>query len=367
MPLLYRFGFVLEQTLGHVTHAQNLIQSLAEDNSVQPSWMLVPLEVNDIWKRIRVPNISLLLSLRARGMVKTALRQENLDCLFYHTQLTSLFSLEHIQRIPTVISLDATPDNFETIAAAYSSNTAKGAIARLKFAWYRKIFQQAAALITWSNWVKQSLEKDYGIEADKITVIPPGVHLDRWHFTPKPVVTDRPMRLLFVGGDFERKGGSILLDAFRGGLADLCELDIVTKDEQISSEGSIRVHRGLTPNSPQLQQLFAEADIFVFPTLGDTNAIVVLEAMASGLAVITTKIGALAEEVEDGVNGLLVPVNDSEAIADAVRSLCESRQRLAAMKVASRAKAERYFSAKHNYQALVDILKHCVDKSKGNF
>jgi glycosyltransferase involved in cell wall biosynthesis len=142
-------------------------------------------------------------------------------------------------------------------------------------------------------------------------------------------------------------------------------LDIVTKDEMVCSEGSVRVHRGLTPNSPLLQKLFADADLFVFPTLGDTNAIVVIEAMASGLPVVATNVGALPEEVEDGTTGLLVPPNDPDAIVKAVCTLADNSERLVAMGVAARMRAERLFDGERNYKALVDVLKRCVEQQRG--
>jgi glycosyltransferase involved in cell wall biosynthesis len=271
-----------------------------------------------------------------------------------------------MQHVPAVVSLDATPLNFDTIGAAYEAKAPTGPLGHLKFEWYQRIYHRAAALVTWSNWVKQSLVQDYGVNPDKVKVIPPGIHLGQWTPSLKEVGKGNPLRLLFVGADFERKGGYDLLEAFRQGLGDFCELDIVTKDETICSQGPVRVHRGLTPNSPILQQLFADADIFVFPTLGDTNAVAVLEAMASGLPVVTTNVGALAEEVEDGVTGFLVPTNDPGAIVTAIRSLANDPTRLTAMGAAGRAMAERLFNADHNYKALVDVLKECTQEANAS-
>ncbi len=354
----YHLGLIVEQNLGHITLTQNLAQCLRGDTSVQPTWILVPFQAEDVWQKL--PGYATRLGLRARQLVRAALREGTPDCLLYHTQVTALFSLGIMQRIPTVISLDATPINFKAIGATYGYKATKGILDRLKFEWYKRMFRRAAALVAWSEWVKQSLVQDYGITSDKVMVIPPGVELSQWHPTVKKAGSGA-LRLLFVGGDFARKGGYVLLEAFHSGLADRCTLDIVTKDETVHSEGPISVHRGLAPNSSELRQLFADADLFVFPTLGDTNAIVVIEAMASGLPVVTTDVGALAEEVEDGVTGLLVPKNNSQAIVEAVCSLGNNPDRLAAMGVAARDRAERLFDAEHNYKALVEVMKRCVD------
>jgi glycosyltransferase involved in cell wall biosynthesis len=278
--------------------------------------------------------------------------------------MIGMFSLGLMQRIPTVISLDATFNNFLTMAAVYKYGPPNKAVYSLKLDWYRRMFHSAVALVTWSTWAKDSLIQDYGVTSDKVLVIPPGVDLHQWCPKKKEVEKDRPLQLLFVGGDFERKGGHVLLEAFHRGLAEQCTLDIVTKDETVCSEGSVRVHRGLTPNSPLLRQLFADADLFVFPTLGDCTPVVVIEAMAAGLPVLATNVGALAEEVEDGVTGLLVPPNDPGALLEAIRSLANTPDRLVAMGAAGRARAERLFDAKHNYKAVVDVLKRCVNERR---
>lgn len=356
----YRLGLVMEHALGHVTITQSLTQWLGDDPSVQPTWMQVQSPANDIWENI--PAYALRMSLRARTLVRAALQKEALDCLLYHTHVTALFSLGLMQHIPTVVSLDATPINFNTVGATYGYKATNGLIEQLKFKRYRRMFQSAAALVTWCNWAKESLVQDYGVAPDKVTVIRHGVDLSQWRPTVKEVGRDVPLRLLFIGADFERKGGHVLLEAFRQGLADRCTLDILTKDEMVRSEGSVRVHRGITPNSPLLRQLYAEADLFVFPTLGDIYALVVIEAMASGLPIVATNVGALAEAVEDGVTGLLVPPNDPDALTKAICTLADHPERLAAMGAAARARAECLFDGERNYKALVDVLKRCVEE-----
>lgn len=357
MSSVHHFGFVIEQSMGHVTHTQNLQQTIDQDASVEATWLPVPLDASDRWQPIS--NLSLRLSLRSRDLVRSVREQKPIDRLLFHTQLLTLFSLKLMQQIPTVISLDATPENFNTIAAAYDAKPPQGLLAQLKSRWYKLILNNAAGLITFSEWVKQSLEQDYQVDHTKIHVIPPGVDVNRWVPVARSNHTN-PVRLLFVGRDFKRKGGAVLLDAYRQGLAGLCELDIVTTDPTLQSEGAIRVHQGLTPNSSALQQLFAQADIFVFPTFGDATAFVVLEAMASGLPVIATAVGGLSEEVEDGVTGLLVPPGNPSAIVAAVRSLIADPVRRAAMGAAGRARVESYFNAESNAKSVLEVMKQCA-------
>jgi glycosyltransferase involved in cell wall biosynthesis len=70
--------------------------------------------------------------------------------------------------------------------------------------------------------------------------------------------------------------------------------------------------------------MYAAADVFVFPTLGDTFGLVVSEAMACGLPVIaTTAAGEISERVADGVNGFLVPPADSDALLERMTVLAQ--------------------------------------------
>ncbi len=366
------FGFVMEQTLGHVTHHQNLARWVAEDADICPTWLPIAYHRPDLWERL--PGIrgnwSLKASLRARDALKATLRAHPLDALFLHTQTVALFALGAMQRVPAIVSLDATPLNYDTVGAEYGHNSGNNRwLERRKYLWNRATFQAAAALVTWCQWAKDSLVADYGVPAEKVTVIPPGVDMARWHFGREKVeriqtgqaALGAKTRLLFVGADFARKGGPTLLEAFRSGLHRDCTLDIVTKEESVAQElagtEGVRVHIGLTANSEPLQRLYAEADLFVFPTRADCLPIAVMEAMAAGLPVIATEVGALREEVEAGVNGLIVPPGEAGAVREAVRSLAGDAPRRHAMAAASRRLAEERFDARRNYGAILALMK----------
>jgi glycosyltransferase involved in cell wall biosynthesis len=362
-------GFIMEQTLGHVTHHRNLSRWVEEAGDIRAEWIPVPFEADDRWERMPGvrSNWSIRASLRARDGVRRTLRKRSLDALFYHTQTTALFAAPFMRRIPTVVSLDATPINYDQVGAEYGHNTGNnGWLEARKYSWSRQTFLSAAALVSWCRWARDSLVEDYGVPADRIFVIPPGVDLERWTFEREQRQGEpaRPLRLLFVGGDFERKGGRELLCAFRSGLSAGSELDVVTRDEAVAAELSgtdgLRVHTGLTPNSDALRELYARADLFVFPTRGDCLPIAVMEAMAAGLPVITTGVGALREEVEEGVNGLVVPAGDAGALAEAVRALARDPERRLAMGRAGRDMAAERFDGRQNYNRVIELVRVCA-------
>lgn len=358
--MTYRLGFIMEQAWGHATHHRNLAAHIARDRSVEPTYVEVPYHADDLWSRLPLvrSNWSLRGGLRGRSRLARVLRERPLDGLFFHTQISALCSRALLLQLPSVVSLDATPVNMDSVGAGYGHRPERqDPLGRLKHAWNAAVLRAATALAPWSEWARRSLIDDYGVAPERTVVIPPGVDLQAWR--PGRHRAGEALRLLFVGGDFARKGGHDLLAVVRE-LAG-CELDVVTNDATLLSEPRVRVHRGLGPNDDNLRRLFREADAFVLPTRADCSPIVLLEAMASGLPVVATRVGAIPEQVEDGVSGLLVEPGDRSALAAAVRKLIVSRRESYLMGQAGRAVAEVRFDAARNYGQLVSLVRSCVD------
>src|SRR5262249_24907767 len=182
----------------------NLKYWVDRDPDIKPTWIPILFDAPDRWRRMPVVrgNWTLRASLRARQQLRELLRFEQLDGLFFHTQVTALFAQRLKTRIPTVVSLDATPLNFDAIGAAYHHTPSNlRHVEAVKNALNRRTFNLAHTLITWNDWSKQSLVRDYRIDPDKVEVVPPGIDTERWHF-PRPPGPSGPVRLLFVGGDF---------------------------------------------------------------------------------------------------------------------------------------------------------------------
>ncbi len=355
-----RLGFALEYSLGHVTHAQNLKRTLAEDATVTPTYVDLPYKDTPGWWS-RLPCVRSNWSARASLGAYLALRGQiaRLDAALFHTQVTSLFSAGLMRRLPSVVSLDATPLQYDALGAAYGHAPSSSArLEALKMRLNTRAFASARHLVTWSQWTKDSLVADYEVPADKVTVIPPGIDTARWDFPERPESPSGPVRLLFVGGDFARKGGDTLLEAFRRLPPGLAHLDIATTAEGVG-EGlhGVTVHRGLGPNSEGLLRLYAEADLFVFPTRADCLPLAVMEALAAGLPVVTTAVAALPEAVTHGETGWVVPPDDPAALADAVCALASDpalRRRLSRQ---ARQSALQRFDATTNYRRLVETVR----------
>ena len=136
---------------------------------------------------------------------------------------------------------------------------------------------------------------------------------------------------IYVGRIWWGKGTRPLLAAYsrlEQELDDVTSLMIVgdgpeqARIDQIARSEGLRVKFAGFHQKADLPRLYASGDVFVFPTLGDPYGLVVDEAMAAGLPVIsTTAAGEIRERVLDGVNGYLVPPDDPRALAAAMQRL----------------------------------------------
>jgi glycosyltransferase involved in cell wall biosynthesis len=200
----------------------------------------------------------------------------------------------------------------------------------------------AADLVLVPSAYVQETMRAVGVEERRFRLLPYGI--DSTRFTPAPrAAGGRPFRVLFVGQIGVRKGVHYLLEALR--VAALPDSELVLAGSVIGSAAWLEPFRNTfryiahVPHS-EVHTLFRDADIYVFPSLHEGLSLSVLEAMASGLPVVTTvNSGA---PVTDGVEGFLVPIRDAAALADRIRRLHADPALRARMGAAARATAERY-------------------------
>ncbi len=346
-----RVGFVISDLLGFATYTANLRESLRGEPAIAPHWLPVPPAADDLWQK--VPQFSMRMALRASAMMRR--ERHNVDALFVCTQILGMFSLGLMRRVPTVISLDATPRNFDEVVDAYGRAPPGKVSGALKHRWNVAVFDAAARVVAWNDWIARSLIGEYQVPPEKVALIRQGIDLSLWAPVEKPARTG-PVRLLFVGGDFERKGGNDLL-AVHAALRARCEVDIVSNSPAVQGSEGVRVHRNLGPNSEPLRALFRDADVFLLPSHGDAAPWVVLEAMASGLPVVATRVGGIPEMVLQGETGLLVERRDRPALTQALEALLGDPARRKQMGAAGRARVEQLFDARKNDRQLFQLMQ----------
>jgi glycosyltransferase involved in cell wall biosynthesis len=163
--------------------------------------------------------------------------------------------------------------------------------------------------------------------ADKIRVVPNDFPDS---FTRQRVYAPRAKRLIFVGQWLPMKGTRYLVEAFEKLLFKDPELRLSLVGTQAASERvlkdfpeSVRSHVSVLPSIShgEIFDALAGADIFIFPSLFEASGRAFLEAMASGIPVITTAVGIVPDIVKHNENGLLIAMNNSDAIVEAVMAL----------------------------------------------
>lgn len=357
-----RIAIVYEALMGHLTHVQNFQAFLESETAVRASY--VPLTPQRTLPALaKVPGLRSAWSLRASLAAYLALRGQvdGLDAALFHTQAVSLLSAGLMRRLPSVLSSDATPLQFDRLGQAYghtpSIHTRSGQIKQ-------RLTQNALAkskhVITWSQWAKDSYVNDYGLDPAKISVIPPGIETKQWTFDRPGKRAGEPVNLLFVGYDFSRKGGKTLLAALELLPPETrVRLHAVTKaSDALVETPLVTYYHDVMPNSEKLRSLFALADVFVFPTHADFSPVAVIEAQASGLPVITTSVAALPEMVRHQETGLVVPVDDAVGLAGAIEMLAGDGALRARLGAAGHEAARARFEAADNYRALLQTLQN---------
>jgi UDP-glucose:(heptosyl)LPS alpha-1,3-glucosyltransferase len=225
-------------------------------------------------------------------------------------------------------------------------------------------------IIAISELVKRNIMDNYSVSSEDIAVIYNPVDLEKFHPSNREKfrrkirteygLSDNDVVALFVGSGFERKGVRYLIEA-----AERLDGDVSV---MIVGKGSAKDLRHLIRRQkvifcgPQkgIEQFYAAADFFVFPTMYEPFGNVHLEALAAGLPVITTKNSGASEIIEDGKSGFVVsePENTG-AIAEGMASLLD-REVCGRMSKEARRVAEKFTFERHAAEILQlysDIMK----------
>ncbi len=351
-----RATFVMEQHLGHSTFYQNLRHSLQNRSELEAKWVEITYHGSGAWwEMLNFLPQHVRGSLYGRYQVAAGLRQQPNDIVFFNTQVPAALGKEAIGKQPYILCTDITPLQYDRMAADYNHHQDRNPLLKRYKHWLNvNLFRQAAQILPWSNWVRHSLIEDYGVAQERISVVPPGVDTERWHPLAR-AQKQGPLQILFVGGDFYRKGGEILLQAFRGLPSGKAALTLVTRSAIQPGEG-VTVRNDLQPNSPELIALYQTSDLFVLPTKAEAFGIAAVEASAMGLPVIATNIGGVSDIVIDNQTGLLLPSHNADSLRAMLLRLIEAPEQCIRLGDAARHHVETHFDARKNAARILDII-----------
>lgn len=203
---------------------------------------------------------------------------------------------------------------------------------------FKKVCDSTDFFLVPSCFVRDGL-LEFGVPENKCHMVPYAAVSNNWFSIKNNPVKSR---ILFAGTANLRKGIHIL-----GMAAE--KLAKYSYDFRVAGGASETVLRhpltknlnflGRVPRS-HIQSEFATADIFVLPSLAEGSAYVTYEALASGLPVVTTK--ASGSVVRHGIDGLIVPEGDADALADAIKEILENRTLRDRMADAAKQHAQDY-------------------------
>ena len=196
------------------------------------------------------------------------------------------------------------------------------------------------AVIAVSHRTAAEVEEHYGPLRVPVHVVPNAVDLEE--FRPRPLVPrGKRGRLLFVGA-YERKGLDVAIRALARlhGETDLIAIGAGDRRRyrRLAESLGVGSRVRLEPPRARIAEAFATADVFLFPTRYEPFGMVIAEALASGVPVVTSAVAGAAELIRDGESGTVVPdAEDDAAFATAVDRILGDAALRAAMARAARA------------------------------
>lgn len=215
--------------------------------------------------------------------------------------------------------------------------------------------------------VAQASFAEFGY-AKKAIVVHPGV--DAEFFSPRPQGASRTLfRACFVGRVELAKGAGYLLQAWKRLALPNAELVLAGEvrpemKELLRTEADSTVRVAGVLAATELAEMYRSSDVFVFPSVNEGLAMVLLEAMASGLAVVASDMSGAADCVSEGKEGIITPVRNVDRLADAILWCYQHRDETRAMGRAARARVEREFTLEHYNQRMIAVYRKLAGAAK---
>jgi glycosyltransferase involved in cell wall biosynthesis len=190
----------------------------------------------------------------------------------------------------------------------------------------KDLYENATYIFATSENTRRSFISDYGVRSEKVIRVSYGVALEDIKEGDK--IYDGKT-ILFVGFDFKRKGGYVLLEAFE-------EVRKIIKDARLVIVGPNKDYYpidrpgvkmiGSAEDKGLLRILYQQASLFVMPSLCEPFGLVFLEAMGYKLPCIGTAVDAMSEIIQDEKTGFLVPPGDVHSLAERMLLLLNDRE-----------------------------------------
>ena len=253
---------------------------------------------------------------------------------------------------------DCTPSQFRELGYVPPRGWRRHPLQGLMSRRIGRFMNAGATALCLTDAFRQRAMTEWGLPPERAHLLPPP--LDTETFAPRAASaeaskesTARPLRGLFVGAEFHRKGGDIVESVIDDPRAGSWHWDVVTP-HTIAPRPNLTWHPWVEID--QLVSLYQRADVFVLPTRADTAPQTCGEAGACGTPSIATDVGAMREIIIDGVTGTLVPEPSPGLILEALLAYEKSPEMRARHGRAARAHLEPRLNADAHLERLLGIV-----------
>jgi glycosyltransferase involved in cell wall biosynthesis len=237
----------------------------------------------------------------------------------------------------------------------------------------KEVSKQLDNIVTVSERSRQDIASAFDISPDRINLVYNGI--DTAEFRPMPDIARKPFRIMATASaDAPLKGVRYLLEALATLAIQYPQIELLMVGQpkpggdterliqKLQLHDRVRCVSGIS--TEQLVTFYAEAQVVVVPSVYEGFGLPAGEAMACGVAVVSTTGGALPEVVGDA--GIQVPVKDSAAIARAVAVLLDDDDKREKLAAAGRSRIETMFCWTRAASQMVDYYQHMPGESAAN-
>ena len=347
---------------------KELIQKLLEDSEVVISTPFVgheadlkELGANCIKTEVDRRSINPFTDLKLLRTYKTILKQEKPDLVITYSIKPNIYTgyLCGKMKIPFCA-------NVQGLGTAFQ----KALLSNLVTVMYRTAFRKVETVFFENQANAQAFVRRRILPAKKEVVLSgAGINLEEYRYRQYP--DNEKVHFLYLGRIMKEKGMDELFGAVEQLRKDGCEfiLDLVgffedeykKQVEQLQSEGIVRFY-GFQENP---KPYYAQTDCVVLPSYHEGMSNVLLEAAASGRAIITTDIPGCREAVDNGKSGMLCKVKSTDSLYKAMKRFTElSREKRELLGKAGREKMEREFDKKKVVEETVKVITKAMTKQE---